>query len=272
MRFILEKINRTVYIYKEYFILFVCILLSILFLLSNQNNQIVSIKIVIREFSGKVQEKFMWIPGIFTAIEENKILREKNVSLLMENSSLQEALRENNRLRKLLNLKDKGKETYIAADVIGRSHVEPTNTLSLNVGVKDGVKKNSPVINEKGLIGKIIEVGAEVSLCQLLTDRNFSVSAKVRENRAYGILVWTHDNYAEINIPVSFNVKKGYQIITSGFSNIYPPGIPIGKIVDFRNDAYGLFKVLKVKLNVNFYTIENAFVQKVENEFPLTNR
>ena len=266
MRLLIEKINKTIYIYKEYFIFFVCVIFSVYFLMSNQNSQILSLKIVIREFTGKIQEKFMWIPEIFTAMEENKILKEKNTALLIENSYLKEALIENKRLRSLLKLKDRGKNRYISADVVGKSLIEPVNTITLNVGSKDGIKKNFPVVNERGLVGKIIEVGDDFSLCQLITDRNFSVSARIRENRAPGILVWKYDNFAELKIPVSFQAKKGYHIVTSGDSNIYPRGIPIGIVYEFRKDENGLFKILKVKLNVNFYTIENVFVLSVPDE------
>jgi len=272
MRLIFEKLNKTVYIYKEYFVLLLCIVLSVLLLFSNQNTQVISLKIVVRELTGKVQHQFMWIPNIFSAVEQNKILRKKNVSLLLENSTLKEALIENQRLRELLEFKKREKNSFIAADVIGRSIIDPTNTVMLNVGSEDGIKKNDPVINEKGLVGKIIEEGPHVSLCQLLTDRNFTVSAKVQENRAYGLLMWKHDNYAELKISVSSEVKKGYHVITSGYSTIYPAGIPIGRVVKFEKDDYGLFNILKIKLNNDFYTIENVFIVSVPEKPPIASR
>jgi len=228
MRLIFEKLNKTVYIYKEYFVLLLCIVLSVLLLFSNQNTQVISLKIVVRELTGKVQHQFMWIPNIFSAVEQNKILRKKNVSLLLENSTLKEALIENQRLRELLEFKKREKNSFIAADVIGRSIIDPTNTVMLNVGSEDGI--------------------------------------------AYGLLMWKHDNYAELKISVSSEVKKGYHVITSGYSTIYPAGIPIGRVVKFEKDDYGLFNILKIKLNNDFYTIENVFIVSVPEKPPIASR
>ena len=132
--------------------------------------------------------------------------------------------------------------------------------ITINLGSRDNVKKNDPVITSAGLVGKILQPGRTSSLCQLLTDRNFKVSAITRSTNTYGHLRWYADDTALMdNVNKSSVVMIGDTVVTSQHGNIYPEGIPIGVVKNFE-DGPELFKDVYVKLFVDYVQLKDVAV------------
>jgi len=261
----MDRLYKYIFSYKNLLILFTCIVLSGFLISVNKNSQVKVLRSIILDLGGKIQSKFAFIGETFDAIEQNKRLSEINARLLLQNSSLIEAKLENKRLRKLLNYKEKSELKLIAGKVVGKGTIEVLNSITINLGKKDGVELNDPVISINGLVGKILSVGDEYSLCQLLSDRDFRVSALIRKRNAYGILKWKSQQLCELNeVPNSFNIEIGDVVVTSGYSNIYPANIPVGEVVKVMDDKAGLSKKILVKPFVNIYKIKEVFIVKDE--------
>lgn len=109
----------------------------------------------------------------FTKIQdENQRLKEEIAKLTEQNNILIEYRQENARLRKLLNLEEvENQFTMIAARVTARDIESLHQTLSINKGSSDGIKKDMPVINESGLVGRVINVTSHTSEVLLILDR-----------------------------------------------------------------------------------------------------
>lgn len=268
----MEKFFKTVIIFKQYITVFVAIILSVFLLLSNDNTQVEHINKRLIDITGKIKQNFAWISLVFNAIDENRQLREKVLYLNIENTRLKDADLENERLRKLLGFKSRGSLDYLPAIVISRGFHQIINSIQVNVGKNDGIQKNMPIITEKGFVGKIYLVGEENSLVQLMTDINFRVSALILRSRSTGIVSWkSGDVFAMSNVPKSFDVAVGDTIITSGYSQMYPPRVPIGFVSQVSDDIPGMFKDIELKAFVDFSSIEEVFViiSEIKPEFVL---
>ena len=261
----MDKIYRYFYTYKNVVILFLCIILSGFLISLNKNSQVEVLRGLILDFAGKIESKFAFIGETFKAIDSNKRLSEINALLMLENNELRAAKIENERLRKFLHFKESSDLNLITGKVVGKGSVQVLNSITINLGKNDGVEKHDPVISIDGLVGKIISVGKDYSMCQLISDRDFRVSSFIVGRDAYGILKWSSNEICELEeVPNSFFIEPEDMVVTSGYSNIYPPNIPIGKVVDVMDDKAGLSKKIFVKSFVDIYKIQEIFVVKFE--------
>lgn len=245
---------------KEYLILSLLVVISLILIFSNDNSQVRFLRAVGVGFVGAIQSGMSAVPNVFEIEKENEFLREKNIELSNEVSALKEAKLENLRLTKSLGLKDKNISGVVIAKIVNKSLVQARNTITLNVGESDSVKVNMPVITDDGLVGRIVSSSSNYSIAQILFNRNLSISVKVQRSRVDGIM--NYDGAGNLiinNVPKSADVKTGDVIITSEYSNYFPAGIPVGTVVEEGN-LDNLFKKVILKPSVNFTTLEEVFV------------
>lgn len=253
---------------KEYLILSLLMVISLILIFSNDNSQVRFLRAVAVGFVGTIQSGFSAVPNVFEIQKENEFLREKNIEMSNELSALRESRLENIRLKKILGLKEKNISGVIIASIVNKSLVQARNTITLNVGESDSVKVNMPVITDDGLVGRIVSTSNHYSIAQILYNRNLSITVKVQRSRVDGIL--NYDGAGNLiinNVPKSADVKTGDLIITSQYSNYFPAGIPVGTISEEANFD-NLFKRVVVKPSVSFEQLEEVFVLKhlPENE------
>ena len=257
----MERIFKNIYVFKEYITVFLAIVLSSFLLISNENKQIENLREKTIDFTGKIKQNFAWVKIVFNTIDENRELREKVLYLTLENTRIKDAEIENQRLRKMIGFKKSGNLKYLPAVVISKGFHQIINSIQINVGENDGVKKNMPVIAERGLVGKTFLVGKESSLVQMMNDVNFGVSARILRTRATGIVNWKTGNIFEISyVPKSSDVAVGDTIITSGYGQIYPPKIPVGVVSEVSDSVPGMSKKITLKILVDFPSVEEVFV------------
>ncbi len=246
--------------FREYFALSICILISVALLTLNDNPQIRSIRSITVVAIGFSQDVFGFIPDYFSLKKENSILRERNVTLAEETSVLRESKLENIRLRQLLALKGHTPFSYVAANVVGKNQQLMRTTITLDVGEKDGVRYNMPIVTDAGLAGKIVGTSAGYSIGQLMIHKDFRVSARVQRARADGILYWDGEFMELKNVPRTQDVKAGDVVLTSSYSTIFPEGIKIGVVSKVTVEPGALFENITVEPSVNFSALEEVFV------------
>ena len=206
------------------------------------------------------------------AILPRSELLSQNDKLLRENQELKvrliqatEAERENERLRQMLNFQRVSPWKMQPAHVIARDPANWWRNVQINVGRRDGVREDLPVITVDGLVGRISEVGETRSQVVLIGDPNCRVSAVVHTNREQGVITAgataMDSSLVELwYLPGSTTLKPGQLVMTSGLGGIFPKGIPVGNIVDFRSVEYGLRTEARVKLLANLSLLEEVFV------------
>lgn len=247
---------------KDYLILTFLVVVSLFLIFSNDNAQIRFLRAVAVGVMGTVQSGMSVVPNVFEIQKENEFLREKNIQLANELSSLKETKLENIRLSRELGLKDKNISGVVIARIVGKSLIQARNTITLNVGDNDSVKVNMPVITDDGLVGRVVSVSKNYSIAQILYNRNLNISVKDQRSRVDGILNYDGaGNLVINNVPKSADVKPGDLIITSPYSNYFPAGIPVGTVVEEGN-LDNLFKKIVVEPSVSFTDLEEVFILK----------
>jgi rod shape-determining protein MreC len=179
--------------------------------------------------------------------EENKKLMEEISKLRKEYQECKEIYLENKKLRELLTLKQAEQNYVTTARIIARTPDQWSNTHVIDHGSADGIEKDMIAVTEKGLVGKISGVTNSYSYLLLLTDINFSVAARMQENRTEGIVSGTGFRKCQMKyVPSGEEVKKGDIVITSGLDSLFPPGIPIGYVANVSKKDVGIFQGIEV--------------------------
>lgn len=207
------------------------------------------------------------VKEIYKLKEENKRLKEEVNKLLLSNERCTELEKENIRLREILKLEPSPRGNYITARVVAGGARRWPRVLVINRGSRDGVKKDMVVRNTKGLVGKVVEVGAGYSEVLLVTDPSFSVSVRLQESRLEGILSGKGDGscilkYISKNAPVTV----GEHLITSGLDGIFPAGIPVAEVTKLEGETE-LFKKITARPYIEETSIEEVMLLTKENPF-----
>jgi rod shape-determining protein MreC len=261
MKEMLRRLYEFGYLFKEYFILAFFLSVSILLLALNDNAQIRMIRSITVVSAGVLQEVFGAIPNYFDLGRENRVLRELNLSLADEVSRLREARLENLRLRQLLTLKERAQFGYVAANIIGKNLQLLRNTVTLDVGEKDGVRAMMPVVTDNGLVGKVVATAGHYAVAQILFNKDMRVSAKIERSRVDGIIRWEGGSRLLLtNVAKTLDVQQGDVVMTSEYSSLFPPGIRIGVVVSAHPLEGSLFQAVEVAPGVDFPHVEEAFV------------
>lgn len=255
----MEKIAKYLILFKSQFIVMICLFFSTIFILSDSSVQVLTLKTIISDSIVKITGQFRFFSELYNAFEENKKLKSENIRLSFDNSRLMEDQSEIKRLKELLNLKSISRDDLKFGSIVGWGTIPVPNRVTINLGSKDGVVNNCPVITGRGLVGKILSAGENTSICQLLTDGTFKVSSKLRKTDAVGFLKWKQDDIAEMEVWKSNEIIIGDTVITSEHGNIYPAGIPIG-IVSSYSEGLELFTYIEVKLIVDYLKLKDVSV------------
>ena len=247
---------------KEYLVLTLLVIISLVLLFSNDNSQIRFIRALTIGTFGTIQSGFSAIPNVFDLEGENKFLREKNIRLSNELAELKEAKLENIRLTKLLSLSQNSDIDFISGRIINKSLTHSRNSVTLNIGENKGVETGMPIVTDDGLVGRIVSTSNNYSLGQILYNKTLKVSVKNQRSRVDGILEFDGtENIIVSNVSKSGDVQLGDLFITSEYSSQFPQGIPVGIVIEEGN-LDNLFKKIIIRPTVNFSLLEEVFVLK----------
>ena len=175
---------------------------------------------------------------LWSAKEENDQLRYELSQVPYYKALYENTLRENEELRKALDLTSKEQQVVVHAEVIGRDQDSWNNKVTINKGKKDGIKENMAVETTEGMIGRIESVSTYTSIVKLLTseDKQSNASIKInldKKHSSEGILS-NYDVKKGVYIVYLYNdsdeIKKGMQVVTSGKGGVYPSGLLIGTV------------------------------------------
>ena len=246
---------------KEHFVFLLALVLSLLLLFNNDNDEMS----VIRGFSSDVvsllSTPMVKIKSLAIVNEENQYLREKNLQLNLQLESILYAADENKNLRELLDFKRDTKLRIVPSTIINKGIQANINFLTIDVGLSNGVKPNQAVLTPDGIIGKTIQVGKKSSQVQSISDNNFRLSVRIMPSGAVGILRWQKNNICKIyEVQKNVNINIGDRVITSGFSKIYPPKLPVGFVSGVYDERGSYQKVVNVEIQNDFESIQNVFV------------
>jgi rod shape-determining protein MreC len=173
--------------------------------------------------------------------------------------------RENDQLHSALGWQRQMPWKLKLASVITRDPANWWRTVEIDLGSRDGLVENLPVLTADGLVGRVSFIGLTRSQVVLLGDPNSKPSAHV-ENPAHdtGIISASgplDNSLVELTyLSGSANLKSGESVITSGLGGVFPKGIPIGQVVDSQPVQFGLYTEARVKLSASLGALEQVWV------------
>jgi rod shape-determining protein MreC len=195
-------------------------------------------------------------------LKENEALREEIQQLHLQGIQTEQMSRENARLRQLVGWQQQKPWKLKLGRVVLR---EPSNwwrAVQIDLGSRDGIRPEMPVLTVDGLIGKVSSVNVSSSQVVLLGDPSCRVAARVENDTGViGASGPLESEFVELGfLSKNANLKPGQPVKTSGEGGIFPKDIPIGKVVDVRAVEYGLANVARVKLSANLSALEEVWV------------
>lgn len=265
--------------FKEYIVLIILLIISLILLSQNNAVGIQKVRSIAFGTFASVTSVFTDLFNISNLKKENEELRRTNAEIMLQVSKLREHGIINKDLQNLLALKDSTNFPLISASIVSKSLTKSQGTITLNAGKIQSVKVGMPVITDKGLVGIVFSTSDNYSIARTLTNVDLKITVKCERTRENAVMKWNGDWLVMINVPKTFDIKKGDRIVTSEISSIVPFPLPVGVVAEFGNVETGIFNEVKIKPFVNFQEIENVFVlgivksKEIDNiEFNFLNR
>jgi len=222
--------------------------------------------------TGGVYNSINSINGYFDLKSQNQLLSEENKRL--------RSLIQNNGIKAdsvfMDSLMFSKWYRFFTSNIIKNSYSLNTNILTINKGRNDSIKQDFGVISSKGIVGIIDRTSNNYATVISILNTTSKISAQLKKTNHFGTLTWNGKSpeFTQlIDIPKIAPVKTGDTIITSGRSSIFPKGVPIGVVEDFKLDQAENYYEINVKLfndmtNIeHVYIIENAHTTEINNLF-----
>ena len=160
----------------------------------------------------------------------------------------------------MIALKETSVVRLTAGKIVARNLNLLRNSVTLNIGYYDGVRVGNPVVSGEGLMGRIVATSDGYSIAQIVLNVDFRSSAKIQRSRVDGIISWDGKTLILKEVAKTQDVREGDAVITSEYSNSFPPGIKIGIVSTISDMPNSLFKRIEVTPSVNFTMTEEVFV------------
>lgn len=224
---------------------------------------------------------FRPVGNFFSSLGDLSSLRTQNEELEQQMTEVSaqieeaEAIQaENERLRAVLGL-DESWSTMdrVAATVIADIPNNFRWAVRIDRGSNDGIENDMAVVAPEGLVGKIISVQPDTSIVLLLIDPGAAAKSRVKDKGYTGTVrgEGAEQMLSLIGIHPEANVKKGDEIVTSGFDlGIFPPSIPIGDVVSAEGEGADVEQDIQVDPRVDFTSLD--FVEVLLESGPYLER
>lgn len=205
----------------------------------------------------------------FNNISEYFALKSQNEILAVENNRLKAILfnsKVKNDTSYIDTLEFNGIYKFTPAQVIKNSYNLTNNVLLVNRGFKDSIKQDFGVITDKGILGIVDQTSKNYATVLSVLHSKSNISAQLKNSNHFGTLKWdgkSPEITQLIDISKNASLKKGDTVITSGRSSIFPKGVDIGTIKDFKLDPSENSYVINIELFNDMTNIEHVYI--IEN-------
>lgn len=152
---------------------------------------------------------------------------------------------------------------FISCRAIKSSINSNYNYITLNQGSKQGVTEGMGLLSPEGVAGRVIAVGKNYSLALSVLNKKFKLSTKLQKNNNVGTLSWdgADPSIGVLEfIPETAAVTEGDQVVTSGYSTLFPENFVVGTVDSYHNENKDGFHEIRVKLATNFRALGNLYL------------
>ncbi|TNE65561.1 MAG: rod shape-determining protein MreC [Alphaproteobacteria bacterium] len=184
------------------------------------------------------------VAGVSDIYLENQSLRDENGRLREWREAALQLSRENERLRQMLKVPQREVPPAATARVIGVGGGAFERSILINAGSSDGLVRDLPVVDDRGIVGRTIQVGHLTTRVLLVTDLNSRVPVRLERSGELAIAEGQNENFLRLRfLPKGADVKVGDRVLTSGHGGIFPPDLPVGRVT-YIDDEFVLLEPL----------------------------
>jgi rod shape-determining protein MreC len=208
---------------------------------------------------------FQSFVNLRSAQSENDALKQRVQELEVEVQQKEELAKENDSLKSLLELKNESKYKILPAQIIGRDPSLWFDSAIINRGSLDGVKLNMPIVNNGGLIGRVIAVSPITAQINLVTKDKSGLGGVIGElatSNALGVV--SGNGKRELlemgYIPGTIEVQVGEMVYTTGQDGIYPAGLKIGEVAEVKPGSATVTQQIFIKPSAKLFAMEEVAV------------
>jgi len=209
-----------------------------------------------------------WEAGVLSYLRmpaENAALVRRNIILQQQNDILRHkaALAKDDTLNSQLLTLNYNNYNVVPAQIIDNSVRKRDNMIVINVGSNDGVAPEMGVVSGTGVVGIVSAVTPHHALVMSILNSHSSISCRLRGTEYFGYLKWKGGKplraYMD-DVPRHAHIRKGDIVETSGFSNVFPAGIFLGKVAEIKNSSDGLAYELEILLSTDLANLRHVNV------------
>jgi rod shape-determining protein MreC len=169
--------------------------------------------------------------GLVMMYQDNLRLEQENKRLLQWQQIALKLSADNRELRGLLKVVPDGALSYVTARVIADSGGGYVRAVMINAGTDQGLARGQAAITDRGLVGRLTEVGNRAARILLITDLNSRIPVIVERSHAKAVLAGDNSERPRLLYTnASEPIKIGDRIVTSGEGGVFPPGLPVGVV------------------------------------------
>lgn len=152
-------------------------------------------------------------------------------------------------------------QDFVTADVINIDQSGQLRTITVNRGTRDGIAVGMPVVTQQGLVGRVLNVGANASRVLLLTDPTSAVSVRIQSSRVEGTVIGQLSGNLRLTfVPLDADIQEGDILVTSGLGGNFPPDVVVGIVTSIRQFEFELYQEAQVRSLNNFDTLEFVLI------------
>ena len=178
------------------------------------------------------------------ALSAVELARSQLLKQSVRASQVEQLMLENRNLRNLLALKERNPTPAVAAEVLYDAADPFTRKMILDKGALQGVQTSSPVMDELGILGQVTRVHPLVSEITLVTDREHSIPVLNTRTGARGVAFGESGGAPLLELrymATNADIEEGDMLTTSGVDGVYPPGIPVARVIKIERRADSVF-------------------------------
>ncbi len=217
--------------------------------------------------TGKILEVDAWLSTFFSMGNANQDLTARNLQLEQEVAALREQITE--MAKRDSTYQPTNQDQLLAAfktipaKVVGNSVNRPDNLITINKGTADGVRPDMGVACGTGVVGIVYMASAHYAVVLPVLNARSNISCAIRGRGYFGYLHWNGGRSDEAfvdDIPRHAKFEEGDTIETSGYSDVFPAGILVGKVVKSHDSKDALSYRLQVRLSTDYARLRDVSV------------
>jgi rod shape-determining protein MreC len=213
-----------------------------------------------RSVSGILLGVFHFFRDLNTDEAQARSLRLEVARLAAENARALELRQENERLRRLLGMREDMVPKSIGASVITSRIGSQSRMIVVDRGSADGVRPDMAVVAWGGAVGRVVSVTSGFARVRLLTDPNSGAAGVVARSRAEGMVVGRGaDPMDMLYVPKYDDVAMGDRVVTAGLDGVFPRGFGIGRVSAILEPT-GASKTIRLEPEIDYRSLEDVLI------------